>query len=408
MSDLSLLPPPGSKPAVIVHAGAGIEAALPVYRASGAGRIVVIDPDELRAARLSQTHGDDARITVIHAALSPRKGPATLIRFNFAGLDSLAEPTGLRNLFPGLREKGRDLTPTLSPADLVQRCGLDAQAPGWLVIDMPGEELAIVTALLSSRSAQAFETLVIRAASQPLYHGASDIAALDSALAAAGFTLNRQISQDDSARPFLRLSCDAQRLALDAELETLRRRLAEQSARLSRQGKDAEKREAELTADCNEARASERQLTSQLAAAENARNLAAKERDEARDAEQALRERVTALDAAQKSLNTELTQSRSAHDTLGKNLATVTQERDAARDDTAKLRASLAAAQSRIEQLEKAAETAAKSSKVEMDRIAAARDDSQKKLDTARAELTRIEGQIDVIRVLLLQQGTRL
>lgn len=209
MSELrNLWPQSGSDIGVIVHAGHGAEAALADYLATKAKRIVVLEPDEQTAANLRSGTGRDSRVEVINAVLGANPGKASLIRFNFSELDSVVEPTGLKKLFPGLRETGRDTVPTVTPADLLQRLDAVEGALNWLIMDTPGQDLALLGALSEDGHLKAFSTLLIRTSQEILYKGGADLSALETWLQAKGFTKNRALGGEDVSRPWLRLSYD--------------------------------------------------------------------------------------------------------------------------------------------------------------------------------------------------------
>lgn len=390
MTDLLFLPPPGSRPALIIHAGAGVADWLPGYLEADAVRIVVIDPDEVAATRLSQAHAGDGRIEVIHAALTPRMGPVTRRRFNFPDLDSLSEPTGLLELFPGLRERGRDVVPALAPSDLARRFGAEPGNRNWLVIDMPGEEAAILRSLFASGGAELFETVLLRGGQVPLYEEAHALEAVEALLAESGYTTARQAGGADPSRPLLRVTRDSRRIALERDLAAASAALQESQAEAERRSGEA----AQLRAALEDAKA---RLASDAAVLTSAQTRIA-------DLEAALRQTQERLRTVEQERDAALTEVKAAEDRNG----VLQRERNDARDETARLRASLEVAQSRLTQVETAQEAARKSAKADTDKTAAERDRLREKLDVSRAELLKLEGQIDVIRAILLQQGSRL
>lgn len=356
MNMTRLGPTIGSCPSAVVHAGTGAQDALAGYLAADPGAIVVIEPDEIAAARLHRAMAAEPRVTVIHAALTPRPGPVTRLRFNFAELDSLSEPTGLRDAFPGLREKGRDLVPALPISDLVARATIRPGTDAWLIVDMPGEEAAIVADLLSSGASDVFATLVLRGATVPLYKDAMPLEVVERQLGAAGYTLGRDIDTSDPARPVLRLTRDEGRRVLEAEIAALKSRI------LTNEAEHAAERESQ------------------------------------REALAALQARLSTAEAEVEAARTTATERTAA-------LGQIQAERDSARAELDRQRETLESLQARLAKAEAEADAGRKVARVEVDALAAERDALQRKLDLARMELSRIEGQVDVIRSFLLKQG---
>ncbi|MFP4421490.1 MAG: hypothetical protein ACLFRG_13195, partial [Desulfococcaceae bacterium] len=95
------------QPDTILHLGAGRCSEFAKYEASAARRIILVEANPEVARYLRETHADDERVEVVERAVSDFTGHGELRVFNVKEFSSLREPTGLRELYPGLREVER-------------------------------------------------------------------------------------------------------------------------------------------------------------------------------------------------------------------------------------------------------------------------------------------------------------
>lgn len=492
MSDLrDLRPQSGASVGTIVHAGPGAETALADYLATDCKRVVVIEPDEQAAASLRSGAGSDVRVQVINAILHTMPGKATVIRFNFAELDSVAEPSGLKKLFPGLRETGRETVPAITPAELMQQIKMSESAQNWLILETPGQELSLLGAMSKDGSLRSFATVLVRTSEEVLYQGGSDLTSLEAWLHTQGFTQNRTLGGEDPSRPWLRLSYDAardvqaqaakkvkaaqeqanaqiaalesalakaqdelvakqsdsktarrqagtakaqmtrlrnqseaakaqiadlteQNADLTAELEALRAQINDLQSQLGAASKDAaeakavlQKANAELTEQTQRSAALDQKLSEQSAshadAQEQITTLTA-QRDEALQEIVKVREALDNRRARVANVEKELDAQQGALEAEQQKIAVLVQERDDAAQETIKVRAALETTRAKVTQLESAATSAATAAEAKQAALRAECDALNDKLMRSRHELLKLEGQIEVIRGLFLQQ----
>jgi hypothetical protein len=96
------LPGVTTEPGVILHLGAGGGSMLPRYRASGARRIIVVEPDPASGATLQEMARTSRDLRVVRAALADAHGMERLYQLSFPALSSLRKPLpALAALFPG-------------------------------------------------------------------------------------------------------------------------------------------------------------------------------------------------------------------------------------------------------------------------------------------------------------------
>jgi len=161
------------KQGTIIHIGAGEGGDLPAYDALHPQRVVLVEPNPdllpgLRAAAAA-AHCDTL---VLPCAVSGKTGEAVLKVFNFFDLSSLSEPTGLKDLFPGLQKTGGPVVGTQAPAALLASVPLSDTHPNWLVIDAPGSETAIIKAMCKGTLLEAFQHIVLTVPQTVLFRGA--------------------------------------------------------------------------------------------------------------------------------------------------------------------------------------------------------------------------------------------
>ena len=199
----------------ILHLGAGQARALDACLATGAAMICLVEPNPALAQALRSRIADEPRVQVQPVAVAARDGRAQLRLFNMGPLSSLRAPADLTQLYPGLRELSRAEVATQSLDSLL--AGLPALASTGeaardiLVIEAPGEEEAIVAALLAGPGAARFGQVLLNCGTTPHYHGSVPINILTGRLTAAGYRLVRTWD-DDPDRPWQLLARDPRRL----------------------------------------------------------------------------------------------------------------------------------------------------------------------------------------------------
>lgn len=180
----------------IVHLGAGDGRDLPEY--PGAKRVILVEADPEQARELRRLARGDGRLLVVAAAVSTVAGTNRLKRFRLRAFSSLRTPTGLRELYPGLRLHDEIEVETITPRDLISSHRLRPQQDNWLIIDTPGEEAAIVQALRESGDLAVFDRIDLCCGVSDHYQGAANAAAVLRALDEAGYDVE---SFDDSTDP---------------------------------------------------------------------------------------------------------------------------------------------------------------------------------------------------------------
>ncbi len=209
----------------ILHIGAGTGSDIPDYLDASPAAVTLIEPDPGALPKVQQAAQGHDNFQVIEAAISPDPKAGPLHRFTFGDLNSLRAPTGLRDLFPGLEELDSEPVTLRDPVVLVEGLDLDPDRAHVLVIEAPGEALAIVQALDTAGLLARFTAVRVQEGQEPLYEGAGTLPQVQAVLTAAGFSLDAPIDDTDPERPILSVMIDRVALrqqALEGDLEQLR------------------------------------------------------------------------------------------------------------------------------------------------------------------------------------------
>ena len=156
----------------ILHIGAGQGEELPAYLASDAQRILLVEPNPTLAEALRCQAEQDARVQVLELAVTNDESLNQLNEYNLPEAASLYRPTGLRNLYPGLRITAQHRVNTQTPEQLLAQCPLKGER-NLLVIQTPGAELAIIKALARAQKLEAISHILLTNPSDVFYEGAA-------------------------------------------------------------------------------------------------------------------------------------------------------------------------------------------------------------------------------------------
>ncbi len=192
----------------ILHIGAGTGGDIVGYLRAGPHMVSLVEPDPDALARLHRAVEGHRNLQVIEAAISPDPGAGSLRRFSFGDLNALRAPTGLAALFPGLEELASVPVLLRDPVTLVEGLiegpgeGTAEVAPTHvLVIEAPGEALAIVSALAGAGLLVRFGAVRVQEGRVPLYAGAGQLSQVQTLLREAGFTKGAETDNGDPDRP---------------------------------------------------------------------------------------------------------------------------------------------------------------------------------------------------------------
>ncbi len=233
----------------IVYIGAGSANDLPELLAHQPKAIHLIEPNPAFEASLSALAQKHAMVQV-HPVAVAGNGPTkrSLLRFNLERAASLHPPTGLKTLYPGLRQTGEAPVECITPKQMIEQLGIQG-SNNLLILEAAGEELAILEALADSHQLQAFAELRIRIGQQPLYENASDAGAISAWLPRQGYDLVGSLEAESPEQRLISFTINAQWVqnqALKTENDRLKQELSEQQQQSQQASEQAQRERAQL------------------------------------------------------------------------------------------------------------------------------------------------------------------
>ena len=395
-------------PARIVHVGAGDGADLADWAATGAARIVLVEPmAELAAQARTAARGMD-HVTVVEAVVSGDAGPRPFHATALPELNSLRAPLpALLDLFPGLRPAPQPARAPMLPQDLPLGDpaplpeGADApEACSLLVLETPGEALSILSALEGAGLLTGFDVIALREPAEPLYQGAPTLAHIREWCARSGFLWLPLPEGDDPDRPWSMARLNRPALDLQARLDAVTTLLEDSRAEVAQAAEASAARDQKI-ADLSAARD---RLKAQVAQSET-------HKAETEAAQEALRAQVETLTGERNTLKNQTGGQSARIQELQQRLDKTTAQAETDSAETDKLRA-------RIKELNVEAASAKEQVATQAARLkelqgqlqaakqdtapAAALADARARLEAGRTELLRAEAQIQLLRDLLL------
>src|SRR5690554_1213798 len=234
----------------IIHIGAGQASELPQWLEAGAKQIVLVEPNPGLAEQLRQRTAQHPQVTVLEAAITTNPANNQLHEYNLPEASSLHAPTGLKTLFPGLKAIATHTVATLDPEQLLADHGPESGQPAMLVLQTPGEEHAIIQALISCGQLNRFGDLHLAANPEPYYQGSASAEQTLQALVEHGYDIT-QNNQQDPDWPTWYLARDLQKDIIEAlkkELEEKKQTLET----LAKQKADAEQQAGQEVNNLNQ------------------------------------------------------------------------------------------------------------------------------------------------------------
>lgn len=155
----------------LVHIGAGNGSQLPEYEIMAPARLVLIEPLPTHANSLRRLAASQLNTQVWEQAISCRHNnqPATLTEFNLSEASSLHQPSGLLQLYPGIKTLRQHQVQTQTPAAMMATLNLPKNETHRLVVEANGEETAIMQELAQLGLLQQFKQVQLALPATPLY-----------------------------------------------------------------------------------------------------------------------------------------------------------------------------------------------------------------------------------------------
>ena len=183
----------------LIHLGAGRCSELDDYLALKPERLVLVEADPRLAAALKARVAEMPRVEVIEKTVSGQQGRRHFHRYNQADVSSLHAPgPALLAIFPGLRLLQEIEVDAVTPAALLEPMQLNQNHNNRLVIDLPGEELAVLKALEEAGHLHLFQQIKLQCGHDALYEEGVTASKILEWLKDHGYDL---LAQDDGRDP---------------------------------------------------------------------------------------------------------------------------------------------------------------------------------------------------------------
>jgi len=180
----------------IIHIGAGQGEELQSYLDAGAQRIVLVEPNPKLADQLRETAQPHEQVTVVEAAVTSNPANNELKEYNLPEANSLHQPTGLKALFPGLKTLTTTQVSILTPEQLLKEHAPEEGKPVKLVVQTPGEEHAIVEALINTGQLKQCAELQMATNPEPYYESSVPASETLKLLEDYGYEITEENQQD--------------------------------------------------------------------------------------------------------------------------------------------------------------------------------------------------------------------
>jgi uncharacterized coiled-coil DUF342 family protein len=216
----------------VIHIGAGSGTELTNYIAAGARDIILVEPlpslTSVLKQKVESIEEERLNIHVLEAAITDDPSASQLLEFNLPGTASLREPKALKTLFPGLKNIARHSVQTLSACELVDHFGPTDTDTALLVIEAPGEALAIIQSLAEADQLKRFRYIHFTSNPEPFYAGSGTAKEVLTLLAQQGY---EQLGMDETDPDWMRWRLQRSPLQDEVDALTLQlKQLVQQSA----------------------------------------------------------------------------------------------------------------------------------------------------------------------------------
>jgi len=129
----------------IIHLGAGTCRELESYLTAQPARLLLVEADPQQADELQSRTQSLPQVEVRGAAVTTDANASILYRYNLPDVNSLHAPSGLWNLFPGLKLMDQIEVDTVSPADLIAPLQLRMQQENRLIIQTKKQRVSLIS-----------------------------------------------------------------------------------------------------------------------------------------------------------------------------------------------------------------------------------------------------------------------
>jgi chromosome segregation ATPase len=155
---------------LVLHIGAGATGALDSHAKLSPRRLVLVEGDAEMARELSLAARALPAAEVLSHAVSPTAGELTWHRYNLRALNGPLPAAGLEAYYPRLRPISTEAVRAVAIADLVDQLLPPGATGNLLVLDVPGQEVALLEALGDERLTR-FDKVLVHGRNLDTGHG---------------------------------------------------------------------------------------------------------------------------------------------------------------------------------------------------------------------------------------------
>ncbi|OYD21133.1 hypothetical protein [Oceanimonas baumannii] len=228
---------PSASVHTLVHIGAGNGCQLSKLTSNAAPvRTVLIEPLPSHADGLRRNH-PNTEVWELAISCQHNNQPATLFEFNMSEASSLQQPSGLLQLYPGIKTVRQHQVQTKTPASMMAELNLPEHEFHLLIVEANGEETAIVRELVQQGLLQQFKQVQLALPTSVLYSRESNVEQLQ----ASHFELVQEITED----PDIHMQCwqfnefsyqlEQQHKALSAQIQAQEKEITQLTAQLQQE-----------------------------------------------------------------------------------------------------------------------------------------------------------------------------
>ncbi|WP_417604609.1 hypothetical protein [Oceanimonas baumannii] len=187
---------PSASVHTLVHIGAGNGCQLSKLTSNAAPvRTVLIEPLPSHADGLRRNH-PNTEVWELAISCQHNNQPATLFEFNMSEASSLQQPSGLVQLYPGIKTVRQHQVQTKTPAAMMAELNLPEHESHLLIVEANGEETAIVQELAQQGLLQKFKQVKIALPITELYQNNYAPEKLEQKLISCHFELKQKNTGD--------------------------------------------------------------------------------------------------------------------------------------------------------------------------------------------------------------------
>jgi FkbM family methyltransferase len=204
----------------IIHLGAGKCSELDDYLTLNPKNIQLIEADSDLVKELELKVQNNDNVTIIPCAISATEEHRKLFRYNISSANGIHPATELKLLFPGLKQLEPIKVKSIRPTELLQPLALNIEQNNLLVVDVPGEELAVLQALEEADKLVLFRYIQLHCGIKALYSESHTADSVINWLNEHGYHVKQIDNSNSSYRPVWLLEVDT------LKLENYQQRLA--------------------------------------------------------------------------------------------------------------------------------------------------------------------------------------